>query len=50
MPYVIKKGNRYWKKGDHGYSFNISDAKLFTKEEAAEIINRPFSDKTMHEI
>jgi len=46
--YVIKKGDRYWKHNDLGYTYNLHEAKLFTKAEALEIISRPNSDKTMH--
>lgn len=48
--FVIKKGHRYWKYDSLGYSTNIDDAKLFTEEEALEIVQRPYSDKTMHEV
>lgn len=44
----IKKGERYWQKGDTGYTYNRAMAKEFTEEKATEIINRPNSDKTMH--
>lgn len=27
----------WWKKGDHGYTLNLDDAKLFTEERAKEI-------------
>ena len=48
--FVIKKGARYWKYNDLGYTTDIKEAKLFTEEEASEIISRPNSDKTMHEV
>lgn len=48
--YTIKKGHRYWKYNDQGYTMDINEAKIFTEEDALQITNRPYSDKTMHEL
>lgn len=48
--YVIKKLDRFWKASDFGYTLNLNEAKLFTQPEAFEIITRPNSDKTMHQV
>ena len=40
-----EKKPMFWKSNDRGYVSNISNAKMFTKEEAQEIVSRPNSTK-----
>lgn len=35
--YFILRDGRYWKEGDHGYSDNVKEAKVFTQ---ADILAR----------
>ena len=34
----------YWNKNNYGYSDDLKEAKKFTKEDAQEIVNKPYSD------
>lgn len=35
----------WWRKSDCGYSVNLKEARVFSKEEALEIRSRPYSNK-----
>lgn len=43
MEYVIvdTKRGKYWKKNNYGYTEDILEARIFTKEEAEEKVNAP---------
>lgn len=43
MKYVIvdTKREKYWKKNNYGYTSDINEARIFTKEKAEEKVNAP---------